>query len=257
MTSVFLLFAFALDPRTVKEFEAYIAVADRVMRARPHSTGRLPVKEGGAPLIEEWEGKANTQLTNGLVHDWAGAVVAAGARLEHGLAVLNDTGRFRQYYPEVQDFRVLGRDGAKSQVFLRLVKRKFITVVLDAYYDIEQAPAGPGKHQILSRSAKICEVSDAGTSSERVKPPGEGFGFLWRMNSYWLLEERDGGLYMELRSISLTRDIPAGLAWMIKPMVASLPRETLASTLEGAAKAVVWYSQQLKPGALHGTQESK
>jgi hypothetical protein len=43
--------------------------------------------------------------------------------------------------------------------------------------------------------------------------------------------ERDGGTYVQCESISLTRDIPIGFGWMIRPFVTSIPRESLEFTL--------------------------
>ncbi len=64
--------------------------------------------------------------------------------------------------------------------------------------------------------------------------PSEEHGFLWRLNTYWSYEERDGGLYMQIESVSLTRSIPNGLAWIIRPFVESIPRESLEFTLRAA-----------------------
>ena len=55
-------------------------------------------------------------------------------------------------------------------------------------------------------------------------PPGTGHGFLWRMNAYWLIEPRPEGVYLECRSLSLSRSIPAGLGWLIEPFVTSVPK---------------------------------
>ena len=52
-------------------------------------------------------------------------------------------------------------------------------------------------------------MDDAGKPNEKVRPPDAGYGFLWRLDTYWRFEERDGGAYTECRAISLTRDIPA------------------------------------------------
>jgi hypothetical protein len=52
------------------------------------------------------------------------------------------------------------------------------------------------------------------------------------LNSYWLLEQRDDGVLAEFRSVTLTRDIPAALNWIVAPMVKNLPKETLEFTLE-------------------------
>jgi hypothetical protein len=81
-------------------------------------------------------------------------------------------------------------------------------------------------------------VDDAGKPNEKIQPPDAGYGFLWRLNTYWRFEERDGGVYAECRAISLTRDIPSVLKWIIEPMVRSLPKDTLMHTLKATRDAV-------------------
>ena len=58
------------------------------------------------------------------------------------------------------------------------------------------------------------------------------------MYSYWRFQERDGGVYVECEAISLTRAIPAGLGWLIEPIVTALPRESLANTLRETRAAL-------------------
>jgi hypothetical protein len=82
-------------------------------------------------------------------------------------------------------------------------------------------------------------VDDAGEPAERLEPAGHDRGFLWRMNTYWRFEQRDGGTYVECQSISLTRDIPTGLGWLIGPYVTSVPRESLTFTLAATRSAVL------------------
>jgi hypothetical protein len=59
------------------------------------------------------------------------------------------------------------------------------------------------------------------------------------MNTYWRFEEKDGGTYVESQSISLTRDIPTGVGWLVGPMVNSIPRESLTFTLATTRAAVL------------------
>ena len=61
---------------------------------------------------------------------------------------------------------------------------------------------------------------------------GSDGGYLWRLNSYWRFIARDGGVYVECESITLTRGIPTGFGWLVRPFVTSIPRESLAFTLE-------------------------
>jgi hypothetical protein len=67
---------------------------------------------------------------------------------------------------------------------------------------------------------------------------GKDHGFLWRLYSYWRFEERDNGVYVECQAISLTRNIPTGLGWLIEPIIRNLPRESLANTLTATKGAL-------------------
>lgn len=228
-----------LDPRSLEEFQKYMARADGEMRerARPGAPARL-----GAPLepaIVSWQKDNPLDAPRALIHDWLGAVFVPGARAGDGLAVLRDVPRYPEIYSgDILDARILSGAGDRRRVLFRVVKKKIITVVLEIEYDVEDHFPAPGLAQMWSRSVRVAEVENPGKPSEAVKPPDTGWGFLWRLNSYWHLEERDGGLLMECRAISLTRDVPAALAWIVKPMVSSLPREALAGTLVKTKAAV-------------------
>ncbi len=226
-----------LDPRSLAEFHKYMERADQEMRARPSAPPRL-----GAPLepaIAPWHKENPLEIPRALIHDWLGAVFVPGARAEDALAVLRDVPRYPQIYSgDILQARLLSSNGARRRVLFRVVKKKVITVVLETEYDVEDRILEPGKAQVWSRSIRVSEVEDAGKPTEKIKPPDTGWGFLWRLHSYWHLEERDGGLLMECRAISLTRDVPAALAWIIKPMVTALPREALAGTLVKTKAAV-------------------
>ena len=73
--------------------------------------------------------------------------------------------------------------------------------------------------------------SVSGCRSRRSIAAKDG-GYLWRLNSYWRFLGRDGGTYVQCESVSLTRGIPLGFGWLIRPFVTSLPRESLEFTLD-------------------------
>jgi len=62
---------------------------------------------------------------------------------------------------------------------------------------------------------------------------------MWRLETWWRMEERDGGVYVQNEAVSLTRDIPAVLAWMIEPFVTSIPKESVEFTLQATRRAVL------------------
>jgi len=88
-------------------------------------------------------------------------------------------------------------------------------------------------------AASSCEgLGGRGYPQERVRPPDTGYGFLWRLYSYWRLQEREDGVYVECRAVSLTRDVPFGLGWVIEPIIQKLPKESLINTLEATRRAL-------------------
>ncbi len=121
---------------------------------------------------------------------------------------------------------------------LRLLKEKVFKVVLDTEHDVEIVKGRDRRWQLLSRSARVQEVRDAGTAKETMLPEGEDSGFLWRLNAYWSILEGDGGVYVECRSVTLTRGVPLGLGWIVKPFTLSIPRDSLVSTLEATKQAL-------------------
>jgi len=174
----------------------------------------------------------------GLIHHWVGVVFIPGATLDDVLGVLQDYDRQSTYYaPDVERSRIESQEGDHFRVFLRFRRHKVITVVLNTEHDVHYFRDAPGRAHSRSSAVRIAEVANPGKSDEREKPPGDDGGYLWRMETWWRMEEHDGGVYVQSEVASLTRDIPAGLGWLVGPYVTSIPKETLVFTLEATRKA--------------------
>jgi len=175
----------------------------------------------------------------GLIHHWAGLIFIPGANLDTVLSVLQDYDHHSVYYaPDVERSRIESRDDRHFRVFLRFRRHKVITVVLNSEHDVHYFRDSETRAHSRSSATRIAEVENAGKSDEREKPPGQDGGFLWRMETWWRMEERDSGVYVQSEVASLTRDIPTGLGWLIGPFVTSIPKESLTFTLEATRKAV-------------------
>jgi hypothetical protein len=218
-----------LAPQTNREFDEYLKGAE----TRMDWQARLSPGPGQV-VIAAGERNSLIEVTGGLIHDWKAAIFAPGGTVEQALAVLHDYASYKSIYaPEVIDSRVLGHNGDRWHVALRMVKKKILTVTLDSEYETEYRPLGKGRWAELSHSIRLTEVSGG-----KELPVGTGHGFLWRMNSYWLMEPRANGVYLECRSISLSRPIPAALDFIIRPMITSVPRESLRSTMDATVRAM-------------------
>jgi hypothetical protein len=176
---------------------------------------------------------------DGLIHHWMGAVFIPGVALSPVLAFVQDYDRHQEYYkPEVIGSRLVTHHGNDFKIFYRLRKKKVITVTLNSVHDVHYFPVDATRAYSRSYSTRIAEVENVGQPTEREKPVGQDGGFLWRLDSYWRFEERDGGVYVECESVSLTRDIPTGLGWLIKPFITDIPKESLQMTM-GSTRAGV------------------
>ncbi len=192
-----------------------------------------------APLTTLDPSGHTISVPQGLVHHWVGAVFIPGATLAGTLKVMEDYDHKQDDYPEVVRSRLLHREGDHFQAFMRLREHHVITVTVDADFDITFIQPDAQHCFVTSRSTSVRQVEDAGKPGERDLPEGRGEGFLWQLDSFWQYVEQDGGVYVELEPVSLTRDVPTGLGWMIKPFITSVPRESLESTLESTRKAVL------------------
>ncbi len=70
-------------------------------------------------------------------------------------------------------------------------------------------------------------------------PQGGGMGFLWAMNSYWRVEQRDGGVYIECEVVTLARSIPFGMGALLRSTIESFASESLENTLKAKRRAVM------------------
>lgn len=218
-----------LSPASAHAFDEYVKNAEAGLDWQP----QIPV---GSRRISLIPGSQNSTLAlpDAIIHDWRGGVLAPGAQVSQVLAVLQSYDSYeRLYAPEITESKILSHQGDHWKIYLKLYKKAFFTANLESEYAVEYRPVGNGRWAMLSRSTKIVE-EEGGVPL----PEGTGHGYLWRLNAYWLLEQRPEGVYMECRAISMSRDVPAGLGWALKPIIAKLPRQSLRDTLEATLRAL-------------------
>jgi hypothetical protein len=193
----------------------------------------------GEFLIENLTPTPAPELPGALLFHWRGTAFVPGANQAKFEHILRDFDAYpRVFSPQVLNASILSHNGDHLQARMRVRQKHVITVVLDTTYDVTFGRLDPQHGYSLSRSTQVTEIEDAGTPKEHALSPAQAHGFLWRLNTYWTREERDGGLYLQIESVSLTRSIPTGLAWIVKPFVESIPRESLEFTLHAAANAI-------------------
>jgi len=238
-----------LKPATTQSFDKYIQSVEARLNQQVNTPAFLWVDgdpsrkarvQKGEVLVEPMNGKGDVDVPDGLIHDWVGAVFVPGVSLEKTLAMFENYDNAKNIYkPEVVDSKLLEHSGNDYTFFMRLLKKQVITVVLNTTHEVHYVPVDKTHWYSRSVSTRIAEVQDPGKPSERELPPGQDHGFLWRLNSYWRFAERDGGVYVECQAVSLTRNVPTGLGWLINPIIRNLPKQSLENTLRSARSAAL------------------
>jgi hypothetical protein len=194
---------------------------------------------GGEFIVEELTPAGGAALPGAILHDWRGTAFAAGATAADFERVMKNFSAYPRYFsPQVVQARVISQKDDSVQAVMRVRQKHVITVVMDTAYDVSFGQLDDHRGYSLSRSTQISEIDSPGTTAERELSVKEEHGFLWRLNTYWSYEERDGGLYLQIESVSLTRSIPRGLGWVVQPFVESVPRESLEFTLRSTCNAL-------------------
>jgi hypothetical protein len=233
-----------LRPATVEAFNHYASVYEAQSAKGPflwidgesaeQRRARDLARSGGLVMerIQVRDAGRDIAIPDGIVHHWLGTVFVPGATVDKALALLQAYDRHADIYkPAIARSRLISRDGDTFRFFLRFYAKKVITVVLNSEHEARFAREDATRASSRIMSTRVAEVENPDTPQEREKPVGNDGGYLWRLNSYWRVVERDGGVYVQCETLSLTRSIPFGLNWIVGPFVTSVPRELLSFTL--------------------------
>ncbi len=226
-----------LMPETAAAFDRFIEQVERSM-ARRHDGDdvflwlaedrtRLDAAEAGDLVIRRLDGDAG--LDDAMIHNWIGGTFIPGVEIDDVLTVFLDYDKYPDMYPGVIDSRLLGSDGNSNSIYQRLRRDD---VVLDTWHEAGYRTLDRRRAIAWSRSTEIREVRNAGEPNEELLPEGEDRGYMWRIYVYWRLEQREDGVFAECHTISLSRDIPFLLRWIVTPFARRIPRQGLEQSLE-------------------------
>jgi hypothetical protein len=236
-----------LQNRTIQAFNRYVRLTEARLNgsapflwidglpaaSRREALDVVRRKELSIERIETRENGREIDVPGGMIHHWVGTAFVPGGTVADALSVLqNYNEHHRIYSPTVAASKLQSRDGDRFTFYLRFVMKKVITVVVNSDHEAVFRTPAADRAEGWVHSTRIAEVEHAGTPTEREKPVGDDGGYLWRLNTYWRLLARDGGLYIHCESVSLSRGIPVGFGWIVGPFVTSIPRESLTFTLE-------------------------
>jgi len=202
---------------------------------------RIRLRQGEIVIdqMETLDGERTITVPGGLVHHWIALGFIPGINLNQALALLQDYEQYSVVYqPDVKRSKLLSTDGTHFNIYLRLYQKTIVTAVFNAEFEVTFFRVDERRAHSRSYSKRIAEVENPDLPNERERPVGNDRGYLWRLYSYWRLEERDGGIYVELESVGLSRSVPVFFAWLVNPLLKSLPKGYLSRVLNSTRTAL-------------------
>ncbi len=243
------LSAAELKPETISAFDRHLAETEA--RFTPSVQGSKPLwfdapniaqqLRAGASSVRPIQANGLIPVKGGLIQHWAGAVFVPKATLKTALIVAQDYPSHTDIYkPEIGAAKIRAHQNDQFNVYLRYVKAKlFLSAVFNTEHKVDYIPVDASRVWCRDVTTRIAEVNDAGKPNEKELPVGQDRGLLWRLASYRLFHERDGGVMISTETISLSRDIPFGMGKIMAPFVENLPGESLQMSLDKTRKATL------------------
>jgi hypothetical protein len=230
-----------LAESTLQDWNTFIDEADKQFGGQ--ASGSAFLRSDGIPgqtdrlrrgeiIVSPASAHVPIKIRSGLIHDWIGAAFMPGATLEDVVTVIRSYARYKEFYkPSVVESKLISSEDSRDQ-FAILLTSKSTKTALDADFQCTNRRLSDQRWSSITTSTRVQEVAEYGTPSQHTLPENEGKGLIWRLHTIVRLEERDGGVYIEVEAIALSRDIPAGVRWLIAPMVRRVSRSSLLTSLQ-------------------------
>lgn len=238
-----------LSPETLKAWDAYVQAQNarvaQYSKATPflwsdQSVDRLRRLHNGETVVAPF-GQNPRRVPQGLIHHWIGAVFLPGARLDDVLSVVRDYDKYKEFYaPNVIESRVLRRTDTEDTFSLRMLNKAAVAkFALDTDFQDSYRRVDENKWYSISYATRVREVENYGVADEHEAPANTGRGLIWRLYSISRFEQRDGGVYVELEAVALSRDVPGALRWLVDPIVRRTSRSSIHVSLQKTQEAVL------------------
>jgi hypothetical protein len=164
------------------------------------------------------------------------------------LSVVRDYGKYKDFYaPNVIESHVFRQTETEDTFSLRMLNKAVVgEFALDTEFQGSYRRLDDNKWYSVSSTTRVRDVENYGTPDEHESPTNTGRGLIWRLFSISRFEQRDGGVYVELEAIALSRDVPGGLRWLVDPIVRRTSRGSMNVSLQKTAEAVLETSRAAK-----------
>ncbi|MBV9769968.1 MAG: hypothetical protein JOZ32_10380 [Bryobacterales bacterium] len=239
-----------LKPQTLRRYEDYIQTVDARNQAHlvpgaaflssDEIPGQVDKLRAGEIVVAPGGPHVPMKVPSGLIHDWTAAAFIPDTALSEVIPLVREYVRYEEFYhPYVKDSKGISTTGLRDEFSMIILNKSVVAkTALDSEYQSEYTRIDDHRWYSVSEATRIQEIADYDTPSQHLLPEGHGTGLIWRLRSFTRFEERDGGVYIEIQAVVLSRDVPAALRWFIDPIVRRVSRSSLTTSLRQTEAAV-------------------
>lgn len=246
------LHAAELKPETTAAFDRYVKATEDGLKQRTGRDDFLWIGQHRKEKTLAWLGQTvivpqktldqgkEIEVPDGLVQDWIGSIFLEGATLERVRDMLLDYADYKSFFKQlVMESRQTKRDGDHYDAFLRLFKKQVTPFVLNTQLSADYTTVDSARSYIICRSTHIGEAQHPNRKKtfDKEQAPEDEYGYLWRLNMYWRLDQQDGGVYVELELLSLSREAGGLSPSRFLNGYQSFPEEFATGMMEGLRTA--------------------
>lgn len=234
-----------LKPAAAAAFAQHFEQATQALLAQTAAppVGSEPERMGvraGATLVRPATGDGITEVPDALLHNWRGAIFIPKVTLDQVVAVSRSYPDYPDIFGPITGAKVLSDDGTNLIVQLRMKQSAGgLSATLDMRSRIRYQRHDAMHVTSISAAEEIREVKDADKPTEHHVEPGKDHGYLWRAGSFTRFIAGDGGVYMEMETMALSRPFPPMLGWFIEPIARRLGQRSVERSMEEFRTAVL------------------
>lgn len=243
--SVSTLLAAALSDAAAKAYAEYVdrarrSFVDRSKERIGSSDAERTVLKREETVVRPGGGDGIQTIPESLIHHWRAMIFIPRTTLRQALSVSHAYRDYPTIFHPVVAATVLSDEGDALRVQFRMRQSAGgITGTIDMWSSIRYVNIDPTHAYVISSADSIREVKDAGRSTERYVSPDRSSGYLWRAATLTRFVEEDGGVYMEMETVGLSRAFPPFLGWVIEPIARRIGRGSVENSVQEFRRAVL------------------
>lgn len=242
--------AASLKAETVAAWDDYVQSVTASLQGRVRPGGsflwtaenpdRVAEVRKGEIIVAPAPARNPLKVPGGLIHHWVAAAFIPNVKLNDVLDVTRDYDRYQEFYqPSVIASKAITRGDTDDYFSMRLMnKALFLKTMLDADYQSTNVRLDDRRFYSLSRSTRVQEIEDYNQPAEHRFPEGEGSGYIWKLFNVVRMEERSDGVYLEMETLALSRDIPVALRFAVDPIVRRVSHNSMVTSIKQTEAAI-------------------